>query len=202
MFVLALVPAIWVASGLALGTLGAEPIEKAQQETGVWALRFLVLTLAITPLRRLTGWNELVQYRRMLGLFAFFYAALHLTNYLALDQFFHLPVIVEDILKRPWITIGMVSFLLLVPLAATSTKGWIRRLGGRRWQRLHRLVYLAAAGGALHFFLAVKKDVREPLIYAAIIAALLGTRAWWKWGVPALRSLGSRGEGEVAREAR
>ena len=194
-------PALLLGWGLVRGTLGAEPVEAIQQETGVWALRFLILTLAVTPLRRLTGWNAIVRYRRMLGLFAFFYAALHLANYVGLDQFFHLPTIVEDVLERPWITIGFVSFLLLVPLAVTSTRGWIRRLGGRRWQRLHRLVYLAAAGGSLHFFFAVKKDVREPLIYAAIVAALLAVRAWWTWGSPAWRAL-ARGEEAVPREAR
>jgi sulfoxide reductase heme-binding subunit YedZ len=116
----------------------------------------------------------------MLGLFAFFYAALHLANFIGLDHFFAFPDIAEDILERPWITIGMVSFLLLVPLAVTSTKGWIRRMGGRRWNRLHQLIYLAAAGGTLHFLLAVKKDLREPFIYAAIFAVLLGVRMWWR----------------------
>ncbi len=170
---------LWLAFRGEPNSLGAEPVEKLQQETGEWALRFLALALAVTPARRLLGWNWAVRYRRMLGLFAFFYAALHLANFIGLDHFFALGDIAEDIFERPWITIGMVSFLLLVPLAVTSTKGWIRRMGGRRWNRLHQLVYLAAAGGTLHFLLAVKKDLREPFVYAVIFAALLGVRLWW-----------------------
>lgn len=185
-WILCLLPALllgwnlWLAVEGRPNSLGAEPVEKLQQETGEWALRFLALALAVTPARRLLGWSWALRYRRMLGLFAFFYAALHLANFIGLDHFFALGDIAEDIFERPWITIGMVSFLLLVPLAITSTKGWIRRLGGRRWNRLHQLVYLAAAGGTLHFLLAVKKDLREPFIYAALFAALLGVRLWWR----------------------
>ena len=185
-WVLCLLPAmhlgwnLWLAFRGEPNSLGAEPVERLQQETGEWALRFLALTLAVTPARRLLGWSWALRYRRMLGLFAFFYAALHLANFIGLDHFFAFGDIAEDIFERPWITIGMVSFLLLVPLAVTSTRGWIRRLGGRRWNRLHQLIYLAAAGGTLHFFLAVKKDLREPLIYAAIFAALLGIRFRWR----------------------
>ena len=171
---------LWLALQGRPSSLGAEPVEKLQQETGEWALRFLALTLAVTPARRLLGWSWAVRYRRMLGLFAFFYAALHLANFIGLDHFFAFADIAEDILERPWITIGMVSFLLLVPLAVTSTKGWIRRMGGRRWNRLHQLIYLAAAGGTLHFLLAVKKDLREPAVYAAIFVLLLGVRLWWR----------------------
>ena len=188
-WILCLLPAallgwnLWLALRGEPNSLGAEPVEKLQQETGEWALRFLALTLAVTPARRLLGWGWAVRYRRMLGLFAFFYAALHLANFIGLDHFFAGADIAEDILERPWITIGMVSFLLLVPLAITSTKASIRWLGGRRWNRLHQLVYLAAAGGTLHFLLAVKKDLREPIIYAAIFGALLGVRLWWRLAV-------------------
>ena len=184
-WILCLLPAamlgwnLWLAFEGRPNSLGAEPVERIQQETGEWALRFLALTLAVTPARRLLGWGWLVPYRRMLGLFAFFYASLHLANFIGLDHFFAFGDIAEDIFERPWITIGMVSFLLLVPLAITSTKGWIRRLGGRKWRRLHQLIYLAAAGGTLHFLMAVKQDLREPIIYAAIFGVLLGLRAWW-----------------------
>ena len=185
-WVLCLLPAallgwnLWLALRGEPNSLGAEPVEKLQQETGEWALRFLAATLAVTPARRLLGWSWAVRYRRMLGLFAFFYASLHLANFIGLDHFFAFGDIAEDIFERPWITIGMVSFLLLVPLAVTSTKGWIRRMGAKRWNRLHQLAYLAAAGGTLHFLLAVKKDLREPFIYAAIFAILLGVRVWWR----------------------
>lgn len=196
-FLLSLLPALWLAWGLWRNTLGAEPIERVQQETGVWAIRFLLATLAVTPLRRLTAWRSVIQLRRMLGLFAFFYASLHVVNYVVLEQFFDVGAIVEDVLERPWITIGVVAFLLLLPLAVTSTKGWIRRLGGRRWNVLHRLVYLAAIGGALHFLLAVKQDTREPLVYAALFAGLLGLRLWW-WAAPKLPRAPTRREGAPA----
>ena len=160
--------------------LGANPIEALEQETGRWALIFLFVTLGITPLRRITGWNAAIRFRRMLGLFGFFYATLHVTAFIAIDMFFDWRDIVGEIVERPWITIGMASWLLLVPLALTSTTGWIRRLGGRRWNRLHRLAYVAAAGGTLHFFLAVKQDTSDPLVYAAILALLFGARIWWR----------------------
>jgi methionine sulfoxide reductase heme-binding subunit len=156
--------------------LGANPIETITHVTGDWTLRFLLITLAVTPLRRLTGWNALARLRRMLGLFAFFYACLHFATWLVLDQFFHWPGIVEDIAERPFITVGFASFLLLIPLAATSTDAMVRRLGAKRWQALHRLVYAIAVGGVLHFLWLVKKDLTEPLIYAAILAVLLGYR--------------------------
>lgn len=176
-FVLALVPLPFVA-WRAVGN--TNPIEAAEIGTGVWALRFVALTLLITPLRRLTGWNELIRYRRMLGLFAFFYATVHLSVYVGLDMFFAVGDIVADIVKRPWITIGMATWLLLVPLAITSTSGMIRRLGGRRWRLLHRLVYLVAVGGTVHYLLAVKKDIRAPLLYVVLFAALLGYRLWMR----------------------
>jgi sulfoxide reductase heme-binding subunit YedZ len=155
------------------------PIEDITLTTGIWALRFLLISLAITPLRRLTGWNRLVQYRRMLGLFAFFYASLHLLTYIVLDQFFAFEFIVADIAKRPYITAGTAAFLLLVPLAVTSTKGWIRRLG-RRWQTVHRLVYVSAAAACLHFLWKVKVAIGEPVYYALILAGLLGFRLLWR----------------------
>jgi sulfoxide reductase heme-binding subunit YedZ len=180
-------PALFVACLVPLGLLawdalndglGAEPIKAIIHRTGDWTLRLLLITLAVTPLRRVTGWNWLVRLRRMLGLFAFFYACLHLLSYVGLDQFFALTYIVEDVIKHKYVLVGFASFLLLVPLALTSTDAMMRRLGGRRWQRLHRLVYVAAAGGVLHFLWLVKSDLREPLLYAAILSLLLGYRLW------------------------
>jgi len=158
------------------GELGANPVETITRTTGDWALRLLLVTLAVTPLRRLTGWHALTRLRRMLGLFAFFYVALHFATYLVFDQFFSLAGIVDDVVERPYITVGFASFVLLIPLAATSTDAMVRRLGGRRWRRLHRLAYLAAAGGVLHFLWLVKADLREPLVYAAVLALLLASR--------------------------
>ncbi len=158
--------------------LGANPIEAINRELGDWALRFLLITLAVTPLRQLTGRHELVRLRRMLGLFAFFYATLHVASYTGLDQQFNWDEIVKDIIKRPFITVGFMSFVLLLPLAATSTNAMVRRLGGRRWRNLHRLVYLIGAGAVLHFFWMVKSDIREPLLYATLLALLLGYRLW------------------------
>jgi sulfoxide reductase heme-binding subunit YedZ len=157
------------------GRLGANPIEKITHWTGYTALVLLMVTLAVTPVRRLTGWNEVIKLRRLIGLFAFFYATLHFLIYMVLDQFFSLAAIGEDILERPYITVGFVAFVLLIPLAFTSTKKSIRRLG-KRWQTLHRLVYVSAALGVLHFFWKVKADTREPLIFAAILAGLLVLR--------------------------
>jgi sulfoxide reductase heme-binding subunit YedZ len=160
------------------GDLGANPIEAVTHETGLWALRFLMITLAVTPLRRLTGWHSLVSLRRMLGLFAFFYATLHFGTYLVLDQFFDLASIVQDIAKRPYVTAGFAAFVLLVPLAITSTTAMIRRLGGRRWRLLHRLVYASALGGVVHYLWLVKADTERPLTYGGILATLLGFRVW------------------------
>jgi methionine sulfoxide reductase heme-binding subunit len=156
--------------------LGANPVEVMTHRTGLTALILLFITLAITPLRKLTGLYWLIQYRRMLGLFAFFYACLHFLIYAVLDQSLDLASVTKDVYKRPFITVGFLAFILMIPLALTSTKGWIRRLG-KRWQQLHRLIYVSAAAGALHFFWLVKKDKREPLIYAAVLALLLGYRA-------------------------
>lgn len=175
-FVLCLAPLAWL---LWLGfrqDLGANPIEHVTHATGLWALRLLAATLAVTPLRKLTGLSQLIRLRRMLGLFAFFYGCLHLLTYLWLDQFFDAAGIARDIVKRPFITAGFAAFAAMVPLAVTSTAGWIRRLGGRRWQLLHRLVYLSAAAAVVHFFWLVKSDLRRPLAYGALVALLLGLR--------------------------
>ena len=152
--------------------LGANPIEEITHQTGLWTLILLLVTLSITPLRRLTSLNWLIQYRRMIGLFAFFYGCLHLTTYLWLDQSFDFQAIIKDVYKRPFITAGFTAFVLMVPLALTSTKGWIRRLG-KRWQLLHRLIYFSAAAGVFHFIWLVKKDLREPLIYATVFGVLM-----------------------------
>lgn len=162
------------------GNLGANPIEAVTRFTGSWALIFLLLTLSVTPLRRISGWNGLIKYRRMLGLFAFFYVVLHFLTYVVLDHFFDFARIVQDIIKRPYVTVGFTSFVLLIPLAVTSTAAMIRRLG-KRWQQLHRLVYIAAIGGVIHFYWLVKADIRRPLQYGAVLALLLGYRLLAKW---------------------
>ncbi len=170
--------------------LGPNPIEEIQDTMGIWALRFIVATLSITPLRHLTGQVWLLQFRRMLGLFAFTYVALHFLNYLVLDQTFDFAGIVEDILKRPFITVGFSAFLMLIPLAATSTNGWRRKLG-LRWRTLHRLVYVIGIFACWHFFWQVKKDIGEPMIYIGILTLLLGWRLWRRYattGAEAARS--------------
>jgi len=168
------------------GLLGANPIEVITHSTGDWLLIFLLVTLAVTPLRKLTGQLWLIRYRRMFGLFAFFYGVLHFLTYIWLDKFFDLHEMLADIAKRRFITVGLAGFVLLIPLALTSTKGWIRRLGGRRWQNLHRLIYLSAIAGVIHYYWLVKADVRKPLQYAFVLALLLGYRLWvWAW--PKLR---------------
>jgi sulfoxide reductase heme-binding subunit YedZ len=161
--------------GVAGMSLGANPIEELIHRLGIWGLNFLLITLTVTPLRRLTGKNWLLRFRRMLGLFAFFYVLLHFLTYSGLDQRFDLSAIIEDIAERPYITVGFTALLLLVPLAATSTQAMMRRLG-RRWQKLHRLVYLIAILGVVHFYWQVKLDTLEALIYAAILAILLAYR--------------------------
>jgi len=155
------------------GGLGANPIEFITLRTGFWTLVLIMVTLAVTPVRRVTGWHRIIQFRRMLGLFAFFYATLHFLTYVTLDLFFDFSAVAADIVKRPYITVGFTAFLLLVPLALTSTKGSIRRLG-RNWLRLHRLLYVSAALAVLHFYWkkSAKSDIAEPLIFAGILAAL------------------------------
>lgn len=159
--------------------LGANPIQVITWSTGTWTLVFLMVTLSITPLRKLTRQYWLIQFRRMTGLFAFFYGCLHFTTYIWLDQFFDLHSVYKDIYKRPFITVGFTAFVLLIPLAATSTQWAIRKLGGR-WQELHRLIYVSASAGVVHYYWLVKKDIRVPVIYAAILSVLLLYRviAW------------------------
>ena len=176
-FFLCLLPAVNLALGWRADALGANPIETITRASGEWALRFLLITLAVTPLRRFTGLHWLLRLRRMLGLYAFAYAAAHFAIYLWLDQFFDWAAIVRDIVKRPFITVGMLAFGLLLPLAITSTDGWIRRLK-RNWGKLHRLVYVIAPLGVLHYLWLVKRDLQSPLIYAAILAVLLLWRVW------------------------
>ena len=178
-FVLALVPFGYLVFAVLTGRTSANPAEDIILTTGIWALRFLLLTLAITPIRRVTGWNPIIGYRRMLGLFAFFYATAHLLSYVAFDRVFVWSEIGADIAKRPFITAGMTAFALMVPLAITSTRGWIRRLG-RRWQLLHRLVYASAVVACVHFIWKVKVVIGEPIYYAAVLAALLGFRILWR----------------------
>jgi methionine sulfoxide reductase heme-binding subunit len=178
-------PAIFLACLVPLGllgwyaytqNLGANPIEKITHTTGDWTLRFLLITLAVTPLRKLLGIPSLIRFRRMFGLFAFFYGCLHFTTYIWLDKFFNLHEMLADIAKRKFITVGLTAFVLLIPLAATSTAGWIRRLGGKRWQTLHRLIYVSAIAGVVHYLWLVKADIRKPLEYGAILTVLLTYR--------------------------
>jgi sulfoxide reductase heme-binding subunit YedZ len=189
-FVIALLPAAMLVRGFLTESLGVNPAETIQLQTGRWALKLLLLSLAVTPVRRITGWNVVIQYRRMLGLFAFFYASLHFLSYWAFDLSFAFGAMVGDILKRPFIALGFTAFLLLVPLALTSTKGWIRRLG-KKWTLLHRLVYVAAICAVIHFAWKVKVFTGDPVLYAVILTLLLGFRlAWnvWKGQKPAPRA--------------
>lgn len=156
--------------------LGANPVEAIIHQTGLWALRLLLITLAITPLRRLTGWSEVTRLRRMFGLYAFFYAMLHFLAYFGLDQSFDLQSVFEDVIKRPYITVGFSVLVMLTPLALTSTNGMIKRLGGRRWKRLHQLVYLCGIGGVLHYLWLVKADLSDPLVYLAVLILLFVLR--------------------------
>jgi sulfoxide reductase heme-binding subunit YedZ len=179
-FTLCLVPLALLVWRGCHNDLTLNPVQYVEHTTGDWVLRFLALTLAITPLRKILRLPQLIRFRRMLGLLAFFYVCLHFTTWLALDRFFDWRQIVDDISKRPFITVGFSAFLLLIPLAVTSTAGWIRRLGGKRWQRLHRLIYVAAVLGVIHYYWLVKSDHRRPLQYAFIMAILLVWRlgAW------------------------
>ena len=158
-----------------------EPLEYITHQTGDWALYFLCITLAVTPLRRFTGWNWVIRLRRILGLFCFFYALLHFTTFLWLDHFFDWSAMWKDVLKRPFITVGFIAFLMLVPLAATSTNGMVKRLGGKRWRWLHRLIYVIAPLAILHFWWmkAGKNDFAEPILFGTIVVLLLGLRVWW-----------------------
>lgn len=177
-FLAALIPlGKLVVMGLTAG-LGANPVEKIARTTGYWTLAFLMITLGVTPARKLSGWQWLARMRRMLGLYAFFYASLHFLTYLVADQFFDWSAIAKDIVERPYITVGFPAFALLIPLAITSADGMVRRLGGKNWRLMHRLVYPIAIGGVAHFWWLVKKDISSPLNFACILVALLGFRLY------------------------
>lgn len=177
-FALALVPLATLALGALFFPewLGANPAEYITRKTGNWTLRFLLITLAVTPLRMITGWNWLLRFRRMLGLFAFFHGVVHFSSFIAFDHLFIVAEILKDIVKRPFITVGFTALVLMIPLAATSTNAMVRRLGAKRWLALHRLVYVIAPLGVLHFWWMVKRDITQPAIFAAILVLLLGFR--------------------------
>jgi sulfoxide reductase heme-binding subunit YedZ len=175
-FVACLGPAGWLLYRALWGSLGVNPLETLTNETGIWTLRFLVATIAITPVRWLTKWNPIITFRRMIGLFAFFYGTVHFFIYFLFDRSLQFDGLWEDVALRPYITVGFTAFVLMIPLALTSTKGWIRRLGGQRWNLLHRLVYVSVIGGVLHYWWKVKLDVTDPAIYATIVGVLLGWR--------------------------
>ncbi len=176
-FTICLVPLAWLSFKVIFVGLGANPAQAMDRFLGDWTLRFLLIALAVTPLRGIFGWNILARYRRMLGLFAFFYACLHITSYIVISQFFDWNAIWIDIVKRRYITVGAAVFAILIALAITSSGAMIRRLGGGRWKKLHNLAYLAAAGGVVHYFMMVKADTSQPQIYAAVLFLLLGYRA-------------------------
>ena len=178
-FFVCLVPGLWLVFRTLTGRLGINPVEDLELTTGIWAFRFLIMTLTVTPVRRITGWNRLIQYRRMLGLFTFFYVCLHFAIYIGIDESFAWDFIVKDVVKRPFITMGFTAFVLMIPLALTSTKGWIRRLG-RRWQALHRVIYICAICASIHYLWKVKVMIGSPVYYAAIVGVLLGFRLVWQ----------------------
>lgn len=177
-FALATWPLLFIIWRTIRGELTANPVEFYQHQTGDWTLRFLVFALCITPFRKIFVLPELIRFRRMLGLFAFFYACLHFLTYLGPDQSFSFPRMLQDVAKRPFITVGFAAFVLLIPLAITSTAGWIRRLGGKRWQMLHRAIYAAALLGVVHYYWLVKSDVRKPAFYGVVVGILLAWRIW------------------------
>lgn len=180
-FTLSCLPIAWLAWVALNNGLGANPIEKLIRFNGDWALRFLLIGLAVTPIRLMTGWTDIARVRRMLGLFAFFYVYLHISAYVGLDQFFDWRNIWADIVKRVYITIGMAAFLTLIPLAVTSTPGMVKRMGARQWRRMHRVVYVTTIAGIIHYIMMLKAGYQEPALYAAILAVLLAIRALKKW---------------------
>ena len=179
-FLVALLPFAWLAWGAFTGGLGTNPIEKLTRDTGWWCLILLLATLALTPLRKLAGLHWVLRLRRMLGLYSFFYGALHFTTFIWFDHWFDLMEMFKDVVKRPFITVGFVGFVLMLPLAFTSTNAMVRRLGGRSWQRLHRLAYAVPALGVLHYWWLVKADISQPLIFGTLLSLLLGLRLWWR----------------------
>ena len=207
-FLASLGPAAWLLWAALTGHLSANPLSDVTNETGIWTLRFLCITLSVTPLRRLTGWNAAIRFRRMIGLFAFFYGTLHLLTYVILDRYAGLDFpngivawrtvrdlavsVGKDVYQRPFITVGFTAFMSMVPLAATSTAGMVRRLGGRNWQLLHRLVYVSATAGVLHYWWQVKADVQRPVAYGIVVALLLVFRVVWARGY--FRAAAPKGE--------
>ncbi len=175
-FLACLAPFILMVAAIAAGNLSPDPVRDITENTGAWTLRFLLITLSITPFRKLSSWNEVIKFRRMVGLFAFFYGFLHLTTYLWLDQFFSIRGIINDVVKRPFITAGTSGFILMVPLAITSTRKWISRLGGRHWQLLHRLIYASSVLGVVHYLWLVKADISRPVLYGVLLSVLLSYR--------------------------
>lgn len=184
MWILAILPVFTIGYAIMFTGLGANPVDEIEHMTGRWAMRFLAGSLAVTPLIRLTGWGWLIPQRRFLGITCFVWALIHLSTYIGLDMFFNVADMVEDITKHLYITVGMLTFLLLVPLAVTSTKASIKRMGGQKWNRLHRLVYVAAVTATIHYLWAVKKDTFVPILYFGIFAILLGIRLIWHRGRP------------------
>lgn len=188
----ALLPLMFLTWDAGRGNLGANPVEFFLRTTGILTLVMLIATLSVTPLRKIFGWNELIKLRRMLGLYAFFYGSLHLCTYIIFDRGLDLRGTVDDVVKRPFVAVGMASFLMMVPLAATSTNGMIKRLGGKRWQKLHRLTYLIAAGGVIHFWMIVKSDVFYPAIFGLTVGLLLTYRLFAKSKTAAVKPAVSR----------
>ncbi|HEY4373459.1 MAG TPA: protein-methionine-sulfoxide reductase heme-binding subunit MsrQ [Burkholderiales bacterium] len=189
LFILSLGPVTVLVAEAFLGDLGANPVETLTRATGTWTLVFLCITLGITPVRRLTGRNWLSLYRRMFGLFAFFYVCLHFTTYIWFDQWFDVQSIIKDVIKRPFITVGFAAFLLLIPLAATSNSYMTRKLGGRCWQHLHRLTYLICMLGVVHYWWLVKRDLTQPIIYGSVVGAFLLARLLWRKAKPKVRPM-------------
>jgi sulfoxide reductase heme-binding subunit YedZ len=183
----AALPCAWIVFALAAGRVEGDQVKFIQHVTGTTVLVSLFITLAITPLRQLTGWNEIITTRRLIGLTAFWYAVLHFLSYIVFDQALSPGDIAADVVKHPWVLVGFTAFLLLIPLAVTSTSGWVRRLGGKRWRQLHRLIYPAALGGVLHYLWLVKKDVRTPLYFAGALIVLFCARGWVAWSRQATR---------------
>ncbi|MBC7708593.1 MAG: sulfoxide reductase heme-binding subunit YedZ [Rhizobacter sp.] len=194
LIVLGMMPLLRLIAGFPLGWLGANPIEFITRSTGTWTIVGIAVTLSITPLRKLLNWPWLIRLRRAAGLLAFFYASLHFTTYIWFDRFFDVDDIIKDIIKRPFITVGFAAFVLLIPLAATSKNSIIKKLGAKRWQRIHYLIYLIAILAVIHYWWLVKKDLTQPIIYAVVFAVLLGVRLIWK-----LRSVSSEKPPLVAK---
>jgi sulfoxide reductase heme-binding subunit YedZ len=205
-FTLGLLPLLWLAWSFLItlgilspnflnGGLSPNVREDLRNYTGIWTLRLMVATLVITPLRQISGWNGAIRFRRMIGLFAFFYGVLHFVTYFMFDIDLNMDAFLQDVARRPFITVGVISFALMIPLAVTSTRKWISRLGGRRWQRIHWLIYPSIIAGVVHYYWKVKLDITYPLIYAAALAALFGYRLWKRMGRNAARGANAAARG-------